>query len=110
VIAYYRATRDGRYEGMAVPGWAWVTLPQQKESNQIFPVESLAQGRALVDGFIDAQDALTTIEALLERLLATRSREERQAILDAHSQGWTPEAVKRDMRLLRYMLEREKQG
>jgi hypothetical protein len=110
VIAYYRATRDGRYEGMAVPGWVWVTLPQQKESNQIFPVESLAQGRALVDGFIDAQDALTTMEALLVNLLAAGSREERQAILDAHCQGLTPEAVKRDMRVLRSLLERKLQG
>lgn len=108
--AYYRATRDGRYEGVAVPGWAWFTTPHQGHLGKIYRTHSLAQGRRVVNAFIDAQDALTTMEALLVNLLAAGSREERQAILDAHCQGLTPEAVKRDMRVLRSLLERELQG
>jgi hypothetical protein len=110
VIAYYRATRDGRYEGMAVPGWVWVTLPQQKEISQIFPVESLAQGRALVDGFIDAQDAFTAIDTLRTALRAATTRAEREALILEHLHGLAPAEVERHIQMLRYMLEREKQG
>jgi hypothetical protein len=110
VDAYYRATRDGRYEGVAVPGWVWFTTPLQGHLSKIFRTESLAQGRRVVDAFIDAQDAMDTMCRLRDQLQAATDQEEKEALLREHFRGRSMAEVERNLRIIQFLLKRERQG